>query len=142
MNEPTTRRRRRRRSDSSSDIDNSPILASSSESTIEDISEQPTTGRVRRKRKSDSPDISEPQQTLSAPSEHDLENEPDESLFSSPEMFSPITSNNIGSIRADVQHDIYHAKLAQSKYSDDSHDWGGDSNAISDDYWHFVGQYE
>jgi len=127
--------------DSSSDIDNSPILASSSESTIEDTSEQQTTRRVRRKRRSDSHDISE-QHTLSAPSEHNLENEPDESLFSSPEMFSPITSNNIGSIRADVQHDIYHAKLADSKYSDDTHDWGGDSNAISDDYWHFVGQYE
>lgn len=51
-------------------------------------------------------------------------------------------SNNISSIRAELQEDEYHRELSLSDFSDDTHDWGGDSDSCSDEYWSFVGMYE
>lgn len=55
---------------------------------------------------------------------------------------SPLSFNNINTIRAEFQEDAYHRKLAQSNFSDDTHDWGGELHDLSDDYWHFVGSFE
>lgn len=51
-------------------------------------------------------------------------------------------SNDINAIRAEFQEDTYHCKLAESDFSDDTHDWGGDLQDLSDDYWHFLGSFE
>ena len=55
---------------------------------------------------------------------------------------SDIGNNDINTIRADLLEDAYHSKFAESDFSDDTHDWGGDSQLISDDYWHFLGRFE
>lgn len=51
-------------------------------------------------------------------------------------------TNDINSIRAEFLDDTYHSKLSESDFSDDTHDWGGDSQNLSSDYWHFVGSFE
>lgn len=56
--------------------------------------------------------------------------------------YSPIYSNDINAIRAEFQEDTYHCKLAESDFSDDTHDWGGELHDLSDDYWHFLGSFE
>lgn len=55
---------------------------------------------------------------------------------------SDIGHNNTNSIRADLLEDFHHSEFAESDFSDDTHDWGGDSQLLSDDYWHFLGSYE
>ena len=55
---------------------------------------------------------------------------------------SPIGTNDINAIRAEFQEDTYYLHLAESDYDDDTHDWGGDSQHHSSDYWHFLGKYE
>ena len=59
-----------------------------------------------------------------------------------PSSSSNIGNNNINTIRADLLEDANHSKFAESDFSDDTHDWGGDSQLLSDDYWHFLGRYE
>ena len=44
-------------------------------------------------------------------------------------------------INADITDDKRSA-LVESNYWDETHSWGSDSEAESDDYWHFVGRYE
>jgi hypothetical protein len=56
--------------------------------------------------------------------------------------FSTDSTNDINTIRAELLEDLYHSNLAESDYSDDTHDWGWDSQILSDDYWHFLGKYE
>ncbi len=56
--------------------------------------------------------------------------------------YSTASTNDINTIRAELLEDQYHSNLAESDYSDDTHDWGWDSQKLSDDYWHFLGQYE
>ncbi|MEL6929963.1 MAG: hypothetical protein AAFO95_15170 [Cyanobacteria bacterium J06600_6] len=51
-------------------------------------------------------------------------------------------SNDINTIRAELREDTYHSELAESDFTDDTHDWGGDSENYSSDYWHFVGSFE
>ena len=53
-----------------------------------------------------------------------------------------IGNNDINTIRAEMIEDTYHSELAESDFSDDTHDWGGDSQSLSNDYWHFVGSFE
>lgn len=52
------------------------------------------------------------------------------------------STNDINSIRAEFLEDAYHSELNESDFSDDTHDWDGDSQQISSDYWHFLGRYE
>ncbi len=58
------------------------------------------------------------------------------------DYYSNLNINDSNSIRAEIKEDIYHSKLADSDFSDDTHDWGGDLHEVSDDYWHFLGRYE
>lgn len=53
-----------------------------------------------------------------------------------------IGKNDINTIRAELREDTYHSELAESDFTDDTHDWGGDSQHLSNDYWHFVGSFE
>ncbi len=50
--------------------------------------------------------------------------------------------NDINAIRAELREDTYHAQLSESDFSNDTHDWGGENQEISTDYWHYVGSYE
>ena len=51
------------------------------------------------------------------------------------------TAKGINEIRAELTDDRRSA-LLESNYWDETHNWGSDSEAESDDYWHFVGRYE
>jgi len=53
-----------------------------------------------------------------------------------------VGTNDINAIRAEFREDTYHSKFSESDFTDDTHDWGGDSQNLSDDYWHFVGSFE
>ncbi|MDJ0592835.1 MAG: hypothetical protein QNJ72_23070 [Pleurocapsa sp. MO_226.B13] len=55
---------------------------------------------------------------------------------------STVGKNDINTIRAELREDTYHSELAESDFTDETHDWGGDSQGLSDDYWHFVGSFE
>ena len=61
-----------------------------------------------------------------------------------PTAFPSFTAYNldINSIRAELLEDTYHSEFAESDYSDDTHDWGGDNLHLSLDYCHFLGRYE
>jgi|GEM_PF-3329144 len=82
---------------------------------------------------------------LTESTEHSTEsNSDDASSFQSQitSSSSNVGSNNINSIRAELREDNYHSMFADSDFSDDTHDWGGDNQDISDDYWHFLGLFE
>ncbi len=51
------------------------------------------------------------------------------------------TARGINEISAELTDDRRSA-LVESNYWDETHSWGSDSEAESDDYWHFVGRYE
>ena len=55
---------------------------------------------------------------------------------------SPASDGSINSIRSELLDDFYHSDLTQSDYSNDTHDWDGEGETISDDYWHFLGRFE
>lgn len=55
---------------------------------------------------------------------------------------SPASDGSINSIRSELLDDFYHSDLTQSDYSNDTHDWHGEGETISDDYWHFLGRFE
>lgn len=77
--------------------------------------------------------------------ESDIQQDSDDASFLPPQIadsFSTATTNDINTIRAELLEDQYHSNLAESNYSDDTHDWGWDSQKLSDDYWHFLGRYE
>ena len=82
---------------------------------------------------------------LAESTEHSIEqNLSDDSPLQPQLTNSSITigNNGINTIRAELIEDTYHSELAESDFSDDTHDWGGDSQHFSDDYWHFVGSFE
>ena len=58
------------------------------------------------------------------------------------DSYSTASTNDINTIRAELLEDQYHSDLAESDYSDDTHDWGWNSQKLSSDYWHFLGLYE
>lgn len=91
-----------------------------------------TPRRRRRPRPADSDSI-----------DHLLDSPPETPPPDNSEPTAPALQNNndmIDSIRSELLEDLYHATLAESDYSDDSHNWS-DAN-YSTDYWHFLGQYE
>ena len=53
-----------------------------------------------------------------------------------------VGKNDINTIRAELREDTYHSEFAESDFTDDTHDWGGDSESLSSDYWHFLGSFE
>ncbi len=50
-------------------------------------------------------------------------------------------TKGIDQIRSELDEENFSA-LVESDYWDESHSWGADSEAESDDYWHFLGKYE
>ena len=75
----------------------------------------------------------------------DIEQNLSDSSSLQPQMTSSpfsIGSNDINTIRAELRFDSYHSLIAESDFTDDTHDWGGDSQSFSNDYWHFVGSFE
>ena len=51
------------------------------------------------------------------------------------------TAKGINEINAEFTDDRRSA-LVESNFWDETHNWGSDSEIASDDYWHFLGQYE
>ena len=51
------------------------------------------------------------------------------------------TIKGINEISAELTDDR-RSELVESNYWDETHNWGSDNEAVSDDYWHFVGRYE
>jgi hypothetical protein len=90
---------------------------------------------------SESPDLPNPTESTESSIQQDSDD-----AFSLPlqiaDSFSTTTTNDINTIRAELLEDQYHSDLAESDYSDDTHDWGWDSHQLSGDYWHFLGRYE
>ena len=77
--------------------------------------------------------------------EHSVEQVKSDTGSSHPQItdyYSSANINDISSIRAEFLEDAYHDKLSESDFSDDTHDWGGDRQNHSSDYWHFLGRYE
>ena len=129
MDQPI-RRRRRRTASSTSDL-----------SIINDLfsdSANNSSGTTRRRRVANSDDLNTVPQSP----------QPTEEITSevSPTQPSPTPYiervDQINLIRSEILDDDYHSELAESNFSDDTHDWGEDSHLASDDYWHFVGMYE
>jgi hypothetical protein len=58
------------------------------------------------------------------------------------DSYSTNSTDDLSAIRAELLEDQYHSDVAESDYSDDTHDWGWDSQKLSVDYWHFLGRYE
>ena len=84
-----------------------------------------------------------PNQTEST--EHNIQQDSDDAYSLKPQITnsrSTARTNDINSIRAEFLEDTYHSKFSESDFSDDTHDWGGNSQSLSDDYWHFVGSFE
>ena len=109
---------------------------------IEENSNQPIKRR-RRRRGDDSDDfndISSPPGSTQSISQNNEKSSQDIPLVSNAPLTFSI--NDVNAIRAEFQEDAYYLKLAESDFSDDTHDWGGDSQLPSDDYWHFVGSFE
>jgi len=81
---------------------------------------------------------------LTGSTEHSTESNSDAAYSPQPQIVNHSTAhiNDINAIRAEFLEDAYHSKLSESDYSDDTHDWGGDGQDISDDYWHFVGSFD
>ena len=106
--------------------------------------------RKRRRRISDvenaSPTSDLPQQSLveSSPEDKDIEQDFDNNQIRPQTSISSTTINeqSINSIRAELLEDIYHSDLAESNYTNDTHDWGNHGYSHSDEYWHFLGRYE
>lgn len=49
--------------------------------------------------------------------------------------------DQINLIRSEILDDKYHSQIADTNFTDDTHHWS-DNSSLSDDYWHFLGQYE
>ena len=82
---------------------------------------------------------------LAESTEHSTREDLSDDSTLQPQLTNPsitIGNNGINTIRAELIEDTYHSELAESDFSDDTHDWGGDSQHFSSDYWHFVGSFE
>lgn len=115
------------------------------ESNIEQPSKESSKRRRRRQQDKSSTDMNNDFLNSTELSPRNSEEDGENTFLSPPQMISSYFSNstnNIDSIRAEFLDDTYHSKLADSDYSDDTHDWGGDNQDLSDDYWHFLGRYE
>ena len=115
------------------------------DSTVEQSSQEP---RKRRRRRVDSTAEISDDTSVSNPIEppqQDIEKNSENIAPAEPLVIASHgseTTNDIDAVRADLREDLSHSTFADSNYSDDTHDWGGDSQDISDDYWHFVGSFE
>ena len=89
----------------------------------------------RRRRRARPADLNSIDHLLDSPAETPP---PDHSESTAPALQK--NSDAIDSIRSELLEDRYHATLAESNYSDDSHHWS-DAN-YSSDYCHFLGRYE
>jgi hypothetical protein len=90
---------------------------------------------------SESPDLLNPTESTKSSIQQDSDN----ASSLQPQITnscSTVSTNDINAIRAELLEDQYHSDLAESNYSNDTHDWGWDSHKLSDDYWHFLGRYE
>jgi hypothetical protein len=90
---------------------------------------------------SESPDLPNPTEST----ESCIQQDSDNASSLQPQIIdsrSAVSSNDINAIRAELLEDLYHSDLAESNYSDDTHDWGWDNHQLSDHYWHFLGRYE
>lgn len=77
--------------------------------------------------------------------EHSIQQNSDDAYSLQPQITNShptVRTNDINSIRAEFLDDTYHSELCESDFSNDTHDWGGDSQNLSNDYWHFVGSFE
>lgn len=90
---------------------------------------------------SEASELPNPAESTEHTTERDSDNVP---LLQPPLTSSPsaIDKNDINTIRAELREDTYHSLLAESDFTDDTHDLGGDSQSLSSDYWHFVGSFE
>ena len=137
MDQPI-RRRRRRTASSTSDLSIINDLFSDS------ANDSSGTTRRRRRRVANSDDLNT---VPESPQPNQLSQQTKEITSEvSPVQPSPAPYiervDQINLIRSEILDDNYHSELAESNFSDDTHDWGEDSYLISDDYWHFVGMYE
>jgi hypothetical protein len=90
---------------------------------------------------SESPSLPNPTESTASSIQQDSDDAPSpQPLIAN--SYSTDSTNDINTIRTELLEDLYHANLAESDYSDDTHDWGWDSQTLSDDYWHFLGKYE
>ena len=134
------RKRRIRRSTSDNEL-----LNPRSVDLPENQLNKPDTSRKRRRRGSrssdllDSPSIDSADQENPENPENQLNSE---DFLTAPPQTARLLVDDTNLIRSDLLEDDHHSDLAESYYSDDTHDWGGDSDHISNDYWHFLGQYE
>lgn len=141
-------RRRRRIFDQSTELSLDPLTTTTSDAECvnrqappfqggEPVDQPaPVTGRRRRTRDQSDELLSEPPLDTETP-QVDPTPAPDHS-----EIASSNISSDLDYIRAELLEDQYHSDLAESDYSDDTHDWGWDSQTLSDHYWHFLGKYE
>lgn len=101
-----------------------------------------------RRRKSNADEAIDNDSVVSSSTELPLENVGDDAddISSADALaiaFSAQTNtNNVDSIRADLLEDVFHSEVTNSDYSDERYDWGGNSQDISEDYWHFLSSFE
>jgi hypothetical protein len=53
-----------------------------------------------------------------------------------------IVNDDLDPIRTELLNDFHHQNFSESDYWDESHNWSDDEDSVSDEYWHFLGQYE
>jgi hypothetical protein len=53
-----------------------------------------------------------------------------------------IANDDLDPIRTELLNDFHHHHFTESEYWDESHNWSDDDDSTSDEYWHFLGQYE
>lgn len=107
---------------------------------LTDTATQPNSRRRRRRQNDSESDTNYISSLTNSPQSKEEQIDDDEKTTVT--SSSPVINNNINSIRAEFQEDAYHQELSQSDFSDDTHDWGNDSNLLSADYWHFLGSFE
>ena len=141
LSDQPIRKRRRRTASSTSDLSIINDLFSDS------ANDSSGTTRRRRRRVANSDDLNTVPESPQSPQPNQL-SQPTEEITDEISPVQPFPAPNIeridqvNLIRSEILDDNYHSELAESNFSDDTHDWGEDSHLISDDYWHFVGMYE
>ena len=126
MDEPKIRRRRRRRSDTEK-------LSITSNKSIQpnelrDINSQVTNDLTYS--------------SIESLSETVKQNSDNNQSQPQMDISSTVDKQSINSIRAELLEDKYHSDLAESDYSNDTHDWGEHGFEYSDEYWNFLGRFE
>ena len=139
---PSIRRRRRRTASPTSDLSLLNVLSDLTDNN-------PDTPRKRKRRTANSDNIDPNPQLLPPDTESSLTEPTEEIPADDATSFQPTPpaspniylQDQINLIRSEILDDEYHSQIADTNFTDDSHHWSDDSSQ-SDDYWHFLGNYE